>query len=94
MRRKNIINILFEVLFYLSIFAYMLIIKSIYSTNVSYDLKVFFGFLLAIIGVCILVGGHANKYVSLVLCTIYTLYLVAQKTYYKGFGNEVQFDFI
>lgn len=92
MRRKNIINILFEVLFYLSIFAYMLIIKSIYSTNISYDLKVFFGFLLAIIGVCILVGGHANKYVSLVLCTIYTLYLVAQKTYYKGFGSYFRFS--
>ena len=64
MKKKNIINILFEVLFYLSIFAYMLVIKSIYSTNVHYDLKVFFGFALAIIGICILVGGHANKYVS------------------------------
>ena len=92
MRRKNIINILFEVLFYLSIFAYMLIIKSIYSTNVSYDLKVFFGFALIIIGTCILVGGHANKYVSLVLCSIYTLYLVAQKTYYKGFGSYFRFS--
>ena len=92
MRKKNIINILFEVLFYLSIFAYMLVIKSIYSTNVSYDLKVFFGFALAIIGVCILVGGHANKYVSLVLCAIYTLYLVAQKTYHKGFGSYFRFS--
>ncbi len=92
MRKKNIINILFEVLFYLSIFAYMLVIKSIYSTNVPYDLKVFFGFALAIIGICILVGGHANKYVSLVLCTIYTLYLVAQKTYYKGFGSYFRFS--
>ena len=92
MRKKNIINILFEVLFYLSIFAYMLVIKSIYSTNVSYDLKVFFGFALVIIGVCILVGGHANKYVSLVLCAIYTLYLVAQKTYFKGFGSYFRFS--
>lgn len=92
MRKKNIINILFEVLFYSSIFAYMLVIKSIYSTNVSYDLKVFFGFALAIIGVCILVGGHANKYVSLVLCAIYTLYLVAQKTYHKGFGSYFRFS--
>lgn len=92
MRKKNIINILFEVLFYLSIFAYMLVIKSIYSTNVSYDLKVFFGFALAIIGVCILVGGHANKYASLVLCAIYTLYLVAQKTYHKGFGSYFRFS--
>ena len=87
MRKKNIINILFEILFYLCVFAYMLVIKSIYSTNVTYDLKVFFGFALAIIGICILVGGHANKYVSLILCAIYTLYLVAQKTYYKGFGS-------
>ena len=70
----------------------MLVIKSIYSTNVSYDLKVFFGFALAIIGVCILVGGHANKYVSLVLCAIYTLYLVAQKTYHKGFGSYFRFS--
>lgn len=92
MRNKNIINILYEVLFYLSIFAYMLVIKSIYSTNVPYDLKVFFGFALAIIGICILVGGHANKYVSLVLCAIYTLYLVAQKTYYKGFGSYFRFS--
>lgn len=92
MRNKNIINILYEVLFYLSIFAYMLVIKSIYSTNVPYDLKVFFGFALAIIGICILVGGHANKYVSLVLCAIYTLYLVAQKTYYKGFGSYFHFS--
>ncbi|MCI6090900.1 MAG: LTA synthase family protein [Solobacterium sp.] len=92
MRNKNIINILYEVLFYLSIFAYMLVIKSIYSTNVPYDLKVFFGFALVIIGICILVGGHANKYVSLVLCAIYTLYLVAQKTYYKGFGSYFRFS--
>ncbi len=92
MRKKNIINILLEVLFYLCIFAYMLVVKGIYSTNVSYDLKAFFGFVLAIIGVCILVGGHANKYVSLVLCTIYTLYLVAQKTYYKGFGSYFRFS--
>ena len=92
MRKKNIINILFEVLFYLSIFAYMLVIKSIYSTNVSYDLKVFFGFALAIIGISILVGGHVNKYVSLLLCTIYTLYLVAQKTYFKGFGSYFRFS--
>lgn len=92
MRNKNIINILYEVLFYLSIFAYMLVIKSIYSTNVPYDLKVFFGFALAIIGICILVGGHTNKYVSLVLCAIYTLYLVAQKTYYKGFGSYFRFS--
>lgn len=92
MRKKNIINILFEVLFYLSIFAYMLVIKSIYSTNVSYDLKAFFGFALAIIGISILVGGHVNKYVSLLLCTIYTLYLVAQKTYFKGFGSYFRFS--
>ena len=92
MRKKNIINILFEVLFYLSIFAYMLVIKSIYSTNVPYDLKVFFGFALAIIGICVLVGGHANKYVSLVLCAVYTLYLVAQKTYHKGFGSYFRFS--
>lgn len=92
MRKKNIINILFEALFYLCIFAYMLVIKGIYSTNVSYDLKVFFGFALIIVGVCILVGGHVNKYVSLVLCIIYTLYLVAQKTYYKGFGSYFRFS--
>lgn len=92
MRNKNIINILYEVLFYLCIFAYMLVIKSIYSTNVTYDLKVFFGFMLAIIGICILIGGHANKYVSFVLCATYTLYLVAQKTYYKGFGSYFRFS--
>lgn len=92
MRNKNIINILYEVLFYLCIFAYMIVIKSVYSTNVAYDLKVFFGFALAIIGICVLVGAHANKYVSLLLCTIYTLYLVAQKTYYKGFGSYFRFS--
>ncbi len=91
MNKRKILNILLETLYLLLIFAYLLIIKSIYSNNVSHDFQVFMAFSLAVIGIALLVGGHANKYICFILCAIYTLYLVAQKTYYNGFGSYFRF---
>ena len=92
MNKKKILNVLLEILYLLSIFAYLLIVKYIYSNNISYDFEVFMAFSLVIIGIALLVGSHINKYSSFILCTIYTLYLVAQKTYYNGFGSYFRFS--
>ena len=80
-----------EGLYFLVVFAYLLIIKSLYSNNVGYDFEVFVAIAFVIIGIALLVGSHANKYTSFILCSIYTLYLVAQKTYYNGFGSYFRF---
>ena len=91
MTRRKLINILLEILYLMNIFAYLLIIKSIYSTNVHYDFKVFMGISLFIIGISVLLGGHINKYLNFILCALYTFYLVAQKTYYRGFSSYFRF---
>ncbi len=91
MKNKNIINIMLEGLYFLVLFAYLLIVKSIYSNNVGYDFEVFMAFAFVVLGVALAVGDHANKYISFVLCFAYTLYLVAQKTYYNGFGSYFRF---
>ena len=80
-----------EGLYFLVVFAYLLVIKSLYSNNVGYDFEVFVAIAFVIIGIALLVGSHANKYTSFILCSIYTLYLVAQKTYYNGFGSYFRF---
>ena len=92
MNKKPILNVLLEILYLLIIFAYLLVIKYIYSNNISCDFEVFMAFSFVIIGIALLVGGHINKYTSLILCLIYTLYLVAQKTYYNGFGSYFRFS--
>ena len=81
-----------EILYLFLIFAYLLIIKCVYSNNISYDFKVFMAISIVILGIALLVGDHANKYTSFILCFIYTLYLVAQKTYYNGFGSYFRFS--
>ena len=81
-----------EILYLFLIFAYLLIIKYVYSNNISYDFKVFMAISIVILGIALLVGDHANKYTSFILCFIYTLYLVAQKTYYNGFGSYFRFS--
>lgn len=91
MKKRNLINILIEILYLATIFAYLLIIKDIYSKNIFYDFEVFMGIALAIIGVSLLAGSHINKYLNLILCSLYTLYLVAQKTYYNGFSSYFRF---
>ncbi len=92
MKKENIIDTLLEILYLLIIFTYLLVVKAVYSTSISYDFQVFMAFALFVIGVALLVGSHANKYVSFILCSIYTLYLVAQKTYYNGFGSYFRFS--
>ena len=92
MRKKTLINILVEILYYLVIFAYLLIIKNIYSVAVSYDFRIFMVIALVIVGLMLIAGSHVNKYLGFVLCFIYTLYLVAQKTYYKGFSSYFRFS--
>lgn len=89
--KKKLINILIEVLYYLVFFAYLLIVKSLYSNNVSYDLTTFLVVSLVMIGIMLASGSHANKYVGLVLGSIYTLYLVAQRIYNRGFNSYFRF---
>lgn len=90
-KKRKLINVLLEILYLAIIFAYLLIVKSIYSTNVHYDFMAFMGISLFIIGISILLGSHFNKYLNLILCALYTLYLVAQKTYHRGFSSYFRF---
>lgn len=90
-KNKSLISILVEVLYYLAFFAYLLIVKSLYSNNVSYDLTTFLTISLVIIGILLLCGSHIGKYVGLLLGSIYTLYLVAQRIYNRGFNSYFRF---
>lgn len=90
--KKNLLNVLIEILYYLVLFAYLLIVKLNYSVNVSYDLTTFLCVSLFFIGVLILCGSHINKYVGLLLGSIYTLYLVAQRIYHRGFDSYFRFS--
>ena len=92
MKKRNAINTILEVLYFVLLFGYLLIIKNIYSVNVEYDFKVFIAFALLIVGLGLLVGSGVNKYLSLILGSIYTLYLVAQKTYYNAFSSYFRFS--
>lgn len=92
MKKKNIINVLLETLYLLIFFAYLLIVKIQYSVNVSYDFTTFMVVSLIIIGVMILCGSHLNKYVGLLLGSIYSLYLIAQRIYYRGFESYFKFS--
>ncbi len=92
MKKRSAINILLEVLYFALLFGYLLIIKNIYSLNVGYDFRVFLAFSLCLIGLGLLVGSGVNKYLSFILCTLYTLYLIAQKTYYKAFNSYFRFS--
>lgn len=92
MKKKNLINILIEVLYYLVFFAYLLIVKNSYSVTVSYDFTSFLVVSLVIIGILILCGSHINKYVGFILGSIYSLYLIAQRVYYRGFGSYFRFS--
>lgn len=92
MNKKNQLSILIEILYYLVIFAYLLIVKLNFSVSVPYDMTTFLCASLIIIGILLLCGSHINKYVGFVLSSIYTLYLVAQRIYYRGFGSYFRFS--
>lgn len=91
MNKRKLINILIEVLYYLIFFAYLLIVKSTYSINVSYDLNTFLVVSLVIIGIMLICGSHINKYVGLLLGSIFSLYLIAQRIYNRGFNSYFRF---
>lgn len=89
--KRKLINILIEVLYYLVFFMYLLIVKDLYSVNVSYDLTTFLVVSFVMIGIMLLCGSHANKYVGLILGSIYSLYLIAQRIYNRGFNSYFRF---
>lgn len=92
MKKKSLINILVEIIYYLAMIGYMLVVKGIYSTAVNYDFVTFMAIALLFIGFSLLLGSHANKYFGLIYGLIYTLYLVAQKIYYRGFKSYFRFS--
>lgn len=92
MNNKKLLGILTEILYYLVFFLYLLVVKYNYSVNVTYDLKTFFVVFLVIAGILLLCGSHINKYVGLLLGSIYTLYLVAQRIYHRGFDSYFRFS--
>lgn len=89
---KRIVSLLTEVLYYISIFAYLLVMKIKYSFPVANDNYVFFAFVLILFGLFFLSGSHINKYEGVVFSFIFSLYLVAQKIYMRGFGSYFRFS--
>ncbi len=89
---KNRKAIIIEVLFYLSIFAYLLIIKLVYSNNVSTDFVAFLLYSSIILLVCSLVGAPYNRGAGLLLSGLYTLYAVFETAYCRGFGRYLRAD--
>lgn len=92
MKKRNLINVLCEILYLLIFFAYLLIVKCLYSINVSYDFITFLVVSLIIMGIMLICGSHINKYVGLILGSIYSLYLIAQRVYYRGFESYFKFS--
>lgn len=91
-KQKKILGIVLEGMYLLVIFAYMLILKNGYSSVSVYDFNIFLGYSLFILGILVLIGPKWNKYIGFILSFIYTLYLVAQRIYYRGFSQYFRFS--
>ncbi|MBR2801451.1 MAG: LTA synthase family protein [Erysipelotrichaceae bacterium] len=91
MKQKKLIGILTEVLFLVSVFAYLLFIKNAYSVSASYDLWAFLAYACIILGILVLSGPFPNRILALLLGGVFTLYLVAQNVYHKGFDQYFRF---
>ena len=76
----------------LSIFCYMLVLKNIYSTSSNYDFLTLAFFALTTIGLLWILGPKFNRIVGFILLNLYTLYLVSQKIYYRGFDQYYRFN--
>ena len=91
-KQKKILSIVLEGMYLLVIFAYMLILKNANSSVSVYDFYIFLGYSLFVIGTLVLSGPKWNKYIGFILAFIYTLYLVAQRIYYRGFSQYFRFS--
>lgn len=89
---KKTTKLLIEILYYIAIFAFLFIMKTNYSVNVEADFAFFISIILIVFGIFLLSGSHINKYLGLILCFIYGLYLVAQKIYFRGFSSYFRFS--
>lgn len=91
-KQKKILSAVLEGMYLLVIFAYMLILKNVNSSVSVYDFYIFLGYSLFVIGTLVLSGPKWNKYIGFILSFIYTLYLVAQRIYYRGFSQYFRFS--
>lgn len=89
---KKLTKHLIEIIYYVVIILFLLLMKTNYSTNVETDLSFFFSISLILFGIFLLSGSHINKYLGFILCFIYGLYLVAQRIYFRGFNSYFRFS--
>ena len=92
MKKKKQIEILIEIIYYLVFIGFLLIVKSNYSTVSEYDFITFVSIASLFIGIMLLAGSHLNKYLGLIFGSVYSLYLIAQRVYQKGFGSYFRFS--
>ena len=93
MEQKRLkIYYLIEAVYAVIIFAFMLTLKSIYSSTSAYDFMTFIFMSFFVVGIVWLCGPRFNKIIGLILTFLYTLYLVSQKIYYRGFDQYYRFN--
>lgn len=90
--KKRLISTFVEILYLFIMFAYMLVVKNVYSSTSIYDFYMFMFYSMIIIGLLIIIGPKWNKYIGFIFVFLYTLYLVAQKIYYRGFNQYFRFS--
>ena len=92
MDKKRMVANLVEAIYLAGMFLYMLVLKSVYSVASSYDFLMFICISALIIGILILIGPRFNRYFGFIFAFLYTLYLIAQQVYYRGFGQYFRFS--
>ena len=91
-KNKKYINLLIEIAYYIVVFSFLYAIKSIYSVSNDYDLTMFIFFVLILFSLLLVSGSHFNKYIGFIFSFVYTLYLVAQNIYFRGFKSWFRFS--
>ena len=62
-------------------------VKTYFSSFTEYDFTVFLAVASFSVGLLLLSGPHFNKYLGFILGSFYSLYLLAQRIYYRATAN-------
>ena len=84
---RILIYFVIELLFMGIMCLYLWDMKNAYSVNVFYDNELFKVIIIGMIFLVIFIGPMLNRYICFLYAAIYSIYLIAQKVYFKAFGQ-------
>lgn len=91
-KKKKILYYVIEIIYLLSVFGFMLVMKNKYSTSNEYDFMTFLFMSLATVGLLWILGPALNRLAGFLILMLYSLYLVAQRVYFRGFDQYFRFN--